>query len=107
MEHLSDGVIELVPFPHSIDTGPSLSASGAATSQEERPQGMVKIHSLPVFHERGGGGAGGAGVGDDLAFTVNRRRFLIKPFSLPPVEGDTEAQKGEVESGKAKLNVDF
>ncbi|MCJ1235738.1 hypothetical protein MMC14_003709 [Varicellaria rhodocarpa] len=107
MEHLSDGVIELVPFPHSIDTIPSLTTSGAATSQEEKPQGIVKIHTLPVFHERGGGGAGGAGVGDDLAFTVSRRRFLIKPFSLPPVEGDTEAQKGEVEGGKTKLTVDF
>ena len=103
MEHLSDGVIELVPFPHSIHTGPSLTTSGAATSQEEKPQGMVKIHRLPVFHERGGG----AGVGDDLAFTVSRRRFVIKPFSLPPVEGDVEAQKGEVENGKAKLNIDF
>ena len=107
MEHLSDGVIELVPFPHSIDTGPSLTTSGAATSQEEKPQGMVKIHRLPVFHERGGGNVGGAGIGDDLAFTVSRRKFMIKPFSLPPIEGDTEAQKGEVEGGNPKLNVDF
>ncbi|MCJ1472352.1 hypothetical protein MMC13_000999 [Lambiella insularis] len=108
MEILSDGVIELVPFPHTIDTGPSLTTSGAATAQEEKPQGMVKIHRLPIFHERGGGVAGSAGVGDDLAFTVSRRKFVIKPFSLPPVEGDTEAQRGEVEGGKAtKVDMDF
>ena len=34
MELLSDGVIELVPFPHSVDTGPSLASSGAATAQD-------------------------------------------------------------------------
>ena len=61
---------------------------------------MVRVHRLPVFHERGGGGGGG--VGEDLAFTVSRRRFVIRPFSLPPVEGDREAQKaeGEGEGGK-------
>ncbi|MCJ1283341.1 hypothetical protein MMC26_002669 [Xylographa opegraphella] len=108
MELLSDGVIELVPFPYTIDTGPSLTTSGAATAEEEKPQGMVKVHRLPIFHERGGGGPGGAAVGDDLAFTVSRRRFVIKPFSLPPVEGDTEAQKGGLDMGKpTKVDIDF
>ena len=68
---------------------------------------MLKIHRLPVFHERGGGGAGGLGVGDDLAFTVSRRKFVIKPFSLPPVEGDTEAQTGETSGKQTKIDVDF
>ena len=104
MELLSDGVLELTPFPHAVDAGPPLAASGAATAAEEKPQGMVKIHRLPVFHERGGGGAG---VGDDLAFTVSRRRFVIKPFSLPPVEGDTEAQRGEGEGKPTKVDIDF
>ncbi|KAL8694849.1 MAG: hypothetical protein Q9218_000609 [Villophora microphyllina] len=89
MELLSDGVIELSPFPHSIDTGPPTTTAGATTAQEEKPQGMVKVHRLPVFSEKGGGGMSG----DDLAFLVSRRKFVIKPFSLPPVEGDTEAQK--------------
>jgi len=31
-------------------------------------------------------------MGEDLAFTVSRRKFAIKPFSLPPMEGDQEAQ---------------
>ncbi|MCJ1357675.1 MAG: hypothetical protein MMC33_007671 [Icmadophila ericetorum] len=96
IELLSDGVIELLPFPHTIDTGPSLTTSGAATSSEDRPQGMVKIHRLPIFHERGGGGVT---MGDDLAFTVSRRKFLIKPFSLPPVDGDLAAQRGSEADG--------
>ena len=107
MEILSDGVIELVPFPHTIDTRPPPTTSSATTAQEERPQGILKVHCLPIFHERGGG-PGGAQLGDDMAFTVSRRKFVIKPFSLPPIEGDTEAQRGEVEGGKAtKVDVDF
>lgn len=95
----------------------SLASSGAATAQEEQPQGMLRVHSIPVFHERGGGGAGGGSViGDDLAFTMSRRKFVIKPFSLPPVEGDTEAQHGDpgdsggagAERGKqTKVDIDF
>lgn len=88
MEIISDGVIELCPFPHSSD---ALSTSGAVTSQEEPPQGILKTHLLPVLHERGGGNA--ENVGQDWAFTLSRRKFEIKPFSLPPAEGDKEAQE--------------
>ncbi|KAL4919829.1 Elongator complex protein 4 [Aspergillus aurantiobrunneus] len=87
MEILSDGVIELCPFPHSSD---ALSTSGAATSHEEPPQGMLKTHRLPVLHERGGGSD--QNIGQDWAFTLSRRKFEINPFSLPPAEGDKEAQ---------------
>ena len=102
IELLSDGVIELVPFPHDSHIGAptSMSSSGAATSQEEPPQGMLTVHRLPVFHEKGGGGS--STVGEDWAFTLSRRRFAIKPFSLPPVEGDNEAQQGDVKDGKPK-----
>ena len=90
-------------------TGTSTGNTGATTAQEEQPQGLVKIHKLPVFHERGGGGRGGTGggVGDDLAFLVSRRKFVIKPFNLPPVEGDTEAQNGEVELKQTKVDIEF
>jgi elongator complex protein 4 len=105
MEMLSDGVLELTPFPHLMD---ALVTSGAATAHEERPQGMLKIHRLPVFHEKGGGGGGSSGLSEDLAFTVSRRKFVIKPFSLPPVEGDTEAQQGLGEGVKqTKVDIDF
>ncbi|CEJ58484.1 Putative PAXNEB protein superfamily [Penicillium brasilianum] len=97
IELLSDGVIELCPFPHSAD---AVATSGAATSVEEPPQGMLKTHRLPVLHERGGGSD--QNVGQDWAFILSRRRFEIKPFSLPPAEGDTEAQDASASSGMPK-----
>ncbi|PWY84849.1 PAXNEB-domain-containing protein [Aspergillus heteromorphus CBS 117.55] len=97
MEILSDGVIELCPFPHSSD---ALGSSGAATSQEEPPQGMLKVHRLPVLHERGGGSD--QNVGQDWAFTLSRRKFEIKPFSLPPAEGDKEGQEAAASGGMPK-----
>lgn len=107
IEILSDGVLELASFPYHLDSSSSSATLGAATTQEEKPQGMVKIHRLPVFHEIGGGGSRNEGVSDDLAFTVSRKKFAIKPFSLPPVDGDSEAQRGDVD-GKAKtVNLEF
>jgi elongator complex protein 4 len=109
MELLSDGVLELAPFPSSAIA--TKSTPGASTIQEEPPQGMLKIHRLPIFHEKGGGGGEASGFGDDLAFTLSRRKGLvIKPFSLPPVEGDSEAQQGGLEHdhGKAtKVDIEF
>lgn len=97
IEHLTDGVIELAPFPHSIDIEPPLTSTGKSgkTRAEEKPQGMVKIHRLPVLTEKGGG----SGAGDDLAFSLGRKRFVVVPFHLPPVEGDGDAQRGEAEGG--------
>ena len=104
IEHLCDGVLELAPFPHSIDIEPPLTTSYGSGKAEEKPQGMVQIHRLPVLTEKGAGGGGG----DDLAFSLSRKRFVIKPFSLPPVEGDQEAQRGEVEGGKVgKGDIEF
>ena len=109
MELLSDGVLELAPFPSTALV--TKAAPGAATLQEEPPQGMCKLHRLPVFHEKGGGSGEASGLGDDLAFTLSRRKGLvIKPFSLPPVEGDADAQQGGLESdhGKAtKVDIEF
>ena len=90
---LSDGVVELSPFPYSHIQ--ALAQSAGTTKDEERPQGMFAVHKLPVFHEKGGGG-GAEGFGEDMAFTMSRRRFVIAKFSLPPVEGDTEAQEQAV-----------
>jgi len=109
MEILSDGVLELAPFPSTAVA--TKSTPGASNVYEEPPQGMLKIHRLPIFHERGGGGGEANGFGDDLAFTLSRRKGLvIKPFSLPPVEGDSEAQQGGLEHdhGKAtKVDIEF
>lgn len=92
-EILSDGVLELTPFPHLMDASNSLAESGGAREKDEQPQGLVRFHRLPINTERGEGGAGaGNSLGEDLAFTVSRRKFVITPFSLPPIEGDQEAQ---------------
>jgi elongator complex protein 4 len=92
MELLSDGVIELTPFPHSSDqdTATPKATSGEAGTSEEPPQGLLKVHRLPIFHERGGGSSA---AGEDWAFTLSRRNFTIKPYSLPPIDGDTAAQQ--------------
>jgi elongator complex protein 4 len=91
-ELLSDGVLELTPFPHLMDSSNGSTEGGRGN--EEQPQGILKVHKLPITTERGEGGAGvGNSIGEDLAFTISRRKFVIKPFSLPPLEGDQEAQK--------------
>lgn len=89
-----------------MDSLNNLAESGGARSNDDQPQGMFKVHKLPINSERGEGGAGaGNSIGEDLAFTVSRRKFVIKPFSLPPMEGDQEAQK---EAGKiAAKDVEF
>lgn len=92
IEHLSDGVIELTPFPYIA--GLTLTSE----SKADAAQGMLKVSKLPLTTDRGEGGAGtGNTIGDDLAFTLGRRKFVIEPYSLPPVEGDQEAQQ---EAGK-------
>ena len=104
-ELLSDGVFEFTPFPHQTDLAPPVAASGDAAAQEEKAQGMAKVHRLPVLTEQGVGL--GEIAGNDLAFTVSRRKFIIKPFNLPPMEGDTEAQRGDAEGKPSKVEIDF
>lgn len=80
------------------DASASTTNHGGTRSNEDQPQGMLKVHKLPITSERGEGGAGvGNTIGEDLAFTVSSKKFSIKPFSLPPLDGDTGAQK---EAGK-------
>ncbi|KAL9109532.1 MAG: hypothetical protein Q9227_005867 [Pyrenula ochraceoflavens] len=96
LEHLSDCVVELVPFPHSSDINPEMSEG-----RDEQPQGLLKLHRLPIYHEHGGGGNM---VGTDWIFTLSRRKLTIKPYNLPPFEGDSEAQ--HIEGGSAMPNKD-
>jgi elongator complex protein 4 len=103
MELLSDGVFELAPFPSTaIITKPP---PGTAAAKEEPPQGVFIIHRLPVYHEKGGGGGEANDIGNDLAFTLSRKKGLvIKPYSLPPIDGDNEAQAGGLEHEHGKVN---
>ncbi|KAL8796139.1 MAG: hypothetical protein Q9195_001472 [Heterodermia aff. obscurata] len=101
-ELLIDGVIELTPFPHDHYLAVSDTAKTAKGKEDEKPQGLLKVLRVPVLSEKGQGlGASGVG-GEDMAFWVSRRRFVIKPFSLPPVEGDQEAQ-----GDATKVEIDF
>ena len=123
IEHLADGVLELAPFASTVDLRSigsgsikdhesDLADSGSSgagglggktnsEAREEKVQGMVQVHKLPVISERGQA----AGRGEDLAFALGRKRFVIKPFHLPPVDGDQEAQKAD--STKANVDMDF
>ncbi|KIW01956.1 uncharacterized protein PV09_06793 [Verruconis gallopava] len=107
--HLSDGVIALHPFPHSFSIEAiDLDIKGGSGSNEkvkteEKMQGLIKMLKLPVLTEKGVG----LGSGEDMAFAVGRRRFLIRPFHLPPLEGETKdtAHDGDstIESNKLEF----
>lgn len=82
VELLCDGVLELTPLQNQSQD--SRDASG-----EDKTQGMLRAHSLPVFHEKGGGLEGGW-AREDLSFKLSSSSgMVITPFSLPPV-GDEE-----------------
>ena len=98
IELLNDGVLELSPFPHSAD-GDTNTSHGPSGTTEEPPQGLLQLHRMPMLHERG---SGNASSDDDWTFTLSRRKFTIKPFNLPPIEGDTEAQQASSSEQKAK-----
>ncbi|OAP62938.1 hypothetical protein AYL99_02165 [Fonsecaea erecta] len=105
IELLHDGVLELSPFPHSAEGDATTPSRGLSSTTEEPPQGLLQVHRLPMLHDRG------SGVGtseNDWTFTLSRRKFTIKPFNLPPVEGDMGAQQaaGEEQKGK-KADLEF
>lgn len=83
MEHLFDGVIELVPLQQPT----SMRQSHAEGS---KAQGLVRVHSMPIYHERGGG-VEGCWKREDMAFRLSASHGLvIMPFSLPPVGLDEQ-----------------
>lgn len=103
LELLSDGVLELAPFPHSADA--EFRSSRDPATKEEPPQGLLRTHRLPLFNDRGSGFVSGD---TDWTFTLSRRKFTIKPFNLPPIEGDTEAQQGSsAEQKPRKSDMEF
>ena len=90
-----DGVLELAPFPYSVEVESSGGGGGTGLGgKEEKAQGMMKVHQLPVGTEKGMG-VGGVGGGEDSTFSLSRRRFVIRPFWLPPVEGEGDGLGGE------------
>ncbi|KAI1382362.1 PAXNEB-domain-containing protein [Hypoxylon crocopeplum] len=95
MELLCDGVFELIPLQSSSIHAPPPS-SKSDSKPDEQTQGLVKVHSLPIFHEKGGGSSESNSAHGDLSFSLSRSKGLvIKPFYLPPVGEDKEEKKKE------------
>jgi elongator complex protein 4 len=97
-EILSDGIIELTPLPQFQQQ----------KGVDQAPQGLVKMWKLPVLGEKGGG-VGALGAGEDLSFTVTRKRFEIKAYCLPPMgEDDGGGEGGGKGEGRAtKIDIEF
>lgn len=103
MELLCDGVMELIPLQSSAVHAPPPSSKSDSKS-EEQIQGLLKIHTLPIFHEKGGGSSETNSAHGDLSFSLSRSKGLvIKPFYLPPV-GEDEQEKNKSESGKGSMD---
>ncbi|OBT62805.1 hypothetical protein VE03_07727 [Pseudogymnoascus sp. 23342-1-I1] len=112
VEILSDGVLELAPFPSHANLALATSVPSSTALQEEPPQGILRVYELPVLHEKGGG-EHQSGHTDDLAFTLSRRKGLtIKPFSLPPLDSDDSPDSHQHDSGHShgkttKVDIEF
>ncbi|KAI1740139.1 Elongator complex protein 4 [Xylaria scruposa] len=101
MELLCDGVLEFIPLQSTTIHKPPPSSKGEG-KDDEKVQGLVKVHSLPIFHEKGGGSHSAL---DDQSFSLSRSRgLIIKPFYLPPAESEeTEPKTGDA----GKPSMDF
>lgn len=95
-EILADVVLELTPLPRPHQA--------QKAGEEPAPQGLVKLWKVP-------GGGKGVGAGEDLAFTLTRKRFEIRAYSLPPADDGvdhSDGAGGHGEHGKAtKVDVEF
>jgi elongator complex protein 4 len=102
MELLCDGALELIPLRLDSVHAPPPDAK-SATKSEEKIQGLLKVHSLPIHHEKGGGGSDGH-TGEDMAFSLSRSKgLIIKPFVLPPMLEDEEKEKNPASTTKSGI----
>ncbi|KAK4193813.1 Elongator complex protein 4 [Podospora australis] len=104
MELLSDGVLELIPLPATPGAAPPPKSS---SEKVDTPQGLLKVHSLPIYHEKGGGGAETSSFREALSFSLSATKGLnIKPYSLPPMmEEDDKKEKSPAST--VKDGIDF
>ncbi|KAJ0326344.1 hypothetical protein COL5a_006853 [Colletotrichum fioriniae] len=100
MELLCDGVLEMLPLPRKVHVEPN-------TKSEDVVQGMLKVHSLPVYHERGGG-IEGQSSRENLSFRMSSSSGLIvKPYVLPPLLDEGDGGQGAKAEGKKAEKLDF
>ncbi|KOS20696.1 Elongator complex protein 4 [Escovopsis weberi] len=99
IELLFDGVIEMIPLQHRLHADPS-------SKDKHMEQGLLRIHSLPIFHEKGGG-LEGSWVKEDMSFKLSASSGLvITPFSLPPLldnEGESDKNASHSKAKEKKL----
>ncbi|KAJ2986922.1 hypothetical protein NUW58_g4802 [Xylaria curta] len=101
IELLCDGVLEFIPLQSTSIHKPPPSSKGEG-KDDEKVQGLIKVHSLPVFHEKGGGSHSSL---DDQSFSLSRSRGLvIKPFYLPPAD-DQENEPKPGDAGKPNVTA--
>jgi elongator complex protein 4 len=98
-ELLCDGVLELVPLQHQ-------SQMSREPGEEEKSQGLLRVHSLPIFHEKGGA-LEGSWSREDLSFKLSASSgMVITPFTLPPVGEEEETKSSKPSEGK-KESLEF
>ncbi|KAK2000648.1 paxneb protein [Colletotrichum falcatum] len=98
MELLCDGVFEMLPLPRKVHVQPN-------TKPEDAVQGMLKVHGLPIYHERGGG-LEGQSFRENLSFRLSSSSGLIfQPYVLPPMLD--EEGKGAKEEGSKGEKLGF
>ncbi|KAI1176989.1 Elongator complex protein 4 [Nemania sp. FL0916] len=101
IELLCDGVLEFIPLQSTTIHKPPPSSKGDG-KDDEKVQGLIKVHSLPIFHEKGGGSHSAL---DDQSFSLSRSKgLIIKPFYLPPADDDENGPKVDDTS---KPSMDF
>ncbi|KAF5022647.1 hypothetical protein F66182_5290 [Fusarium sp. NRRL 66182] len=100
MELLSDGVLELIPLQHQAPVA-------REPGSEDKGQGLLRAHSLPVFHEKGGG-LEGTWNRENLSFKLSSSSgMVITPFSLPPIGDEEEPSKPSKPNEPKKESLDF
>lgn len=104
IEIISDGILEMIPLPPKLGAVPP--PSNAASKLQDQSQGILRLHSLPVFHEKGGGAAENNHFRDDLSFHMSSTKGLvIQPYVLPPLEEEDRKEKSPAST--VKDGIDF
>ncbi|PSS02232.1 Elongator complex protein 4 [Coniella lustricola] len=99
IELLSDGVLEMIPLPPKLG-GASLPPGNTSKTQDQS-QGILRVHSLPVLHEKGGGGTENNHFREDLSFRLSSTKGLvIQPYVLPPMEDEDHKEKSPASTVK-------
>ena len=75
LEHLSTHVIQLCPFPHSVQE-----TAKSSSTAKQKPQGLVKVHK-------------GGLMDREMAYRVGRHGMVLEEWSLPPLEEEAPRVK--------------